>query len=76
MPEQITDINRDKTPEVVQVPENIENVEISINYVSTGKQWNRDKIVVDNVFVYEVALDIVKESKDLEPKSVEECRCR
>ena len=37
---------------------------------------NRDKIVVDNVFAYEVALDIVKESKDLEPKSIRECRRR
>lgn len=73
LPEQITST---KTLEVVQVPENTKNIEISINYVNTGKQWNCDKIVVDNVFAYEVALDIMKESKDFEPKSVEEFRRR
>ena len=30
-----------ETPEVVQVPESSQDDEISINYVSTGKIWNR-----------------------------------
>ena len=40
-----------------QVPE---NDEISIHYVSTREIWNRNKIVVDNVFSFKVALDITR----------------
>jgi len=46
--------------------------EISINYVMTGKWWNQTNIVI----VYNVALDIISENKNPEPKSVEECRHR
>ena len=64
------------TPEDVQVPENCENDEISINYVFTGEKWDRNKTIVNEIFAYNVALDIMHESKDLEPRSVEECRQR
>ena len=73
-PEQITDTT--KTLDEVQVPENVDNHEISINDVSTEKRWNRDEINVDNIFAYAIALEIMEESEDLEPKSVEECRRR
>ena len=68
------DITNQKTPEEVQVPENYE--EISISYVTTGKIWNRENIVVDDAFSYNVAVEINDESDDLEPRSVEECRQR
>ena len=38
--------------------------------------WNRCETIVDNVFAYNVALEIVNENEDHEPKSVEECRRR
>ena len=53
-----------------------DNNEISINYVMTGKRWNRTHVIIDNIFAYNVALDIISENEDLEPKSVEECRHR
>ena len=37
---------------------------------------NRSETIVDNVFAYNVALDIMNEIEDFEPKSVEECRHR
>ena len=43
------------SPEEDHVPE---NNEISINYVSTGDIWDRNKIVVDNIFSFKVAIDI------------------
>ncbi|QHO17366.1 Copia-like polyprotein [Arachis hypogaea] len=64
------------TPEDVQVLENCENDEISINYVLTGEKWDRNKTIVNEIFAYNVALNIMHESKDLEPRSVEECRQR
>jgi len=58
-----------------QVPENDE--EISINYVMSGQIWNRNKIDVDdNIFAFNVALDIMHDKEDHEPKSVDECRQR
>ncbi|XP_059654616.1 uncharacterized protein LOC132301375 [Cornus florida] len=47
------------------------NDEISLNY---EMRWNRNKIVVDNIFSYVVTLDI--DDKDPEPQNVEECRRR
>ena len=44
-------------PKEDQVPE---NNEISIHYVHTGEIWDRNKIVVDNIFSYKVALDITR----------------
>nr|XP_009616259.1 uncharacterized protein LOC104108835 [Nicotiana tomentosiformis] len=46
--EEPRDITNDKTSGEVQVPENDENEEISTSYVSTGKTWNRNDIVVNN----------------------------
>ena len=62
--------------EEIQVPKTCDNQEISINYVTTGQRWNRNKIDVDDIFAYNVALNIVNDNEDLEPKSVEECRQR
>ena len=63
-------------PEEIQVPETCDNQEISINYVTTGQRWNRNKIDVDDIFAYNVALNIINDNEDLEPKFVEECRQR
>ena len=63
-------------PEEIQVSETCDNQEISINYVKTGQRWNWNKIDVDDIFAYNVALNIVNDNEDLEPKSVEECRQR
>jgi hypothetical protein len=57
-------------PEEEQVPE---NNEISINYVSSGKILDRNKIVVNNIFSFKVAIDIIRSNDDIEPKTVEEC---
>ncbi|WRX28465.1 Reverse transcriptase [Theobroma cacao] len=60
----------------IDVPEINENEEISINYVMTRKRWNQNEINVDDIFTYNVALNIMKENEDLEPISIEECRYR
>ena len=59
------------SPEVDQVPE---NNEISINYVSTRDIWDRNKIVIENVFSFKAAIDITKSNDlELEPQYVTEC---
>ena len=42
----------------------------------TGKRQNQTNVVVDNIFAYNVALDIIYENEDYEPKSIEKCRQR
>ncbi|PIN26225.1 hypothetical protein CDL12_01027 [Handroanthus impetiginosus] len=74
--EEVQDIANHKTPEEVQVPESNDNEEISISYVNTEKIWNRKDIVVDNNFAYYIAVEIMKQDEDFEPKSVEECKQR
>ena len=62
--------------EDVQVPESsqdIENDEILINYVSIGEKWNQRKIVVENIFAYNVALNIIHEDEDLKLRTIEKC---
>ena len=41
-----------EAPEEAQVPE---NCEISVSYVHTGEKWDRNNIVINNIFVFEVA---------------------
>jgi hypothetical protein len=64
---------KELAPEEEQVPENNET---SINYISTGEILDRNKIVVDNIFSFKIAFDITRSNDDIEPQSVEECRCR
>ena len=38
--------------------------------------WNQNNIVVDNIFSYNVAVEIMQQGEDFEPKSINECRQR
>ena len=59
-----------EAPEEAHVPE---NCEISVSYVHTGEKWDRNNIVINNIFVFQVASDIIRNDEDLEPRNVEEC---
>ena len=62
------------SPEKDQV---LENNEISIHYVHTGEIWDRNKIVVNNIFSYKVALDITRSNaNEYGPQTVGECQRR
>ena len=51
--------------------------EISIHYVHTGEIWDRNKIVVNNIFSYKVALDITRSNaNEYGPQTVGECQRR
>ena len=48
-----------------------------IHYVHTGEIWNGNKIVVDNIFSYIVALDITRSNdNEYESQTIDECRHR
>ena len=62
------------SPEEDQVPE---NNKISIHYIHKWEIWDRNKIVVDNIFSYKVALDITRSNdNEYESQTVDECQCR
>ena len=62
-----------EAPEEAQVPA---NCEISISYVHTGEKWDRNNIVINNIFAFQVAFDIIRNNEAPEPLNVEECRHR
>ena len=62
-----------EAPEEAQVPE---NCEISVSYVQTGEKWDRNNIVINNIFAFQVAFDIIRNDEDLKQRNVEECRHR
>ncbi|KAK9157869.1 hypothetical protein Scep_004443 [Stephania cephalantha] len=53
-----------------------ENNEISINYLNSGKIWDRNNIVPDDIFAFNVSFEICENDDDPEPRSVDECRKR
>nr|GEX01788.1 protein NADP(H)-dependent aldo-keto reductase [Tanacetum cinerariifolium] len=58
---------------VQEEPRVPKNEEISINYVMSRKIWNQNEIYVDDDFAYNVALEVMENDEDHEPKSVSEC---
>ncbi|XP_073153898.1 uncharacterized protein [Henckelia pumila] len=65
-------------PGIGNIPEELqigENNEISTNYISSQKLWDRNNTIIDNVFVLNVAFDIMHNG-NLEPQSVNDCQKR
>ncbi|KAL1208246.1 Retrovirus-related Pol polyprotein from transposon TNT 1-94 [Cardamine amara subsp. amara] len=60
----------------LQGPEVLDNNEISINYVMSGKQWNRKNVDIDDIFAYKVALELMDINEDPKPTSILECTQR
>ena len=53
-----------EAPKEAQVPE---NCEISINYVHTGEKWDPNNIVINNIFAFQVASEVIRNDEDPEP---------
>lgn len=58
-----------------QVSKISENKEI-LYYVINGIHWNQNKVNVDNVFAYNVAINVINDNENQEPKSIKGCRQR
>ena len=50
------------------------NNEILISYLHMGEKWDRNNFDVDNIFAFQVALDIIQNDDDPEPQNTNECR--
>ena len=40
------------------------------------EKWDRNKVIINNIFSFQMALDIIRNDEDPEPQNVEECRNR
>ena len=47
-----------------------------MSYVHKGYKWDRTGIIINNVFAFQVDLDLMRNYEDPEPQNVEECRNR
>jgi hypothetical protein len=62
-----------KINEKIQISKNNENnTKIFINYTTFDRSWNRIEIIVDDVFAYNITLEVLKDNEDLELTSIEE----
>ena len=59
------------TQEETKIP-NCSKDEISLNYVMLRKFQNRDKVIIDDAFTYNLTLEVM----DKKPHLVEECKER
>ena len=59
-------------PEEANVPA---NTEISVNYAWNNELWKRHEIIIDDIFSFAIATEIIKDD-DIEPRSVDECKQR
>ena len=48
--------NENNSEEENAPDESVDNYEIFINYMSTGLQWNRKDVIVDDIFVYSLTI--------------------
>ncbi|KAM1174892.1 hypothetical protein ACFX19_027954 [Malus domestica] len=60
---------------VLEETEVHDNKEISINYACTNELWDQNEIIIDDMFAFAIATEIIL-SDDLEPRSVDECKQR
>ena len=62
-------IDKPITLEEAHVPK---SCEISISYVHTAEKWDQNNIVINNIFVFQVVYDILRNYEHPEPRNVEE----
>jgi len=56
------DIINDLVPEERQVPEIVENDEISITYVMNHIIWNQNEVNIDETFIYNIAMNAMNDN--------------
>jgi hypothetical protein len=73
-PEEQQEIIENIVSEETQAPEISNNEEISINNVTNGVKWNRNKVNIDNIFAHNTTVDVLNDNDDHEPKAIKECQ--
>ncbi|KAM1714343.1 hypothetical protein ACFX12_024963 [Malus domestica] len=72
LPEKENVLDETHVPEETAVHE---SKEISINYACTNELWDHNEIIINDMFTFAVATEIIL-SDDIEPYSVDKCKHR
>ena len=40
------------------------------------EKWDRNKVIINNIFAFQMVLDIIRNDENPEPQNVEKCRNR
>ncbi|KAM0997725.1 hypothetical protein ACFX2C_007577 [Malus domestica] len=72
LPEKENVLDETHVPEETTVHE---SKEISINYACTNELWDQNEIIIDDMFAFAGATEIIL-SDDIGPRSVDECKQR
>ena len=64
IPKDSFDIINGVISEEPQVPEIVENDEISINYVMNHIIWNQNEVKIDETFTYNIAMNVMNDNDD------------
>jgi len=64
IPKDSFDIINDSVLEESQVPEIVENDEISISYVTNHILWNQNEVNIDETFTYNIAMNVMNGNED------------
>jgi len=65
IPKDSFDIINDLVPEEPQVPKNVENNVISINYVINYIIWNQNEVNIDKTYTYNIAMNAINDNLSL-----------
>jgi len=64
IPKDSFDIVNGSVQEEPQVPEMVENDEISINYIINHIIWNQNEVNIDETFTYNIAMNATNDNED------------
>ena len=53
-----------------------ENFEMSINYVHNREKWDQNQVIINNIFSFQMVLDIIRNDENPKPQNGEKCRNR
>ena len=69
-----TQLNKQLAPEEAQIDQiSVSRIEeILMSYI--GETNNRSDIIIDNIFAFQVAMNIMRNDEYQEPKTVDECQ--
>ena len=63
IPKYLFDIINDLVSKEPQVPEIVENDEISINYVMNHIIWNQNEVNIDETFTYNIVMNAMNDNE-------------
>ena len=68
-----TQLDKQLAPEEAQIDQIPVSKNEEISMSNTGETKNCSDIIIDNIFAFQVAMDIIRNDEDQEPQIVNEC---